>query len=133
MGQKNFTPPISYIMYPNKLEYAIKSILTAKSHGSTTHTALFGLEPQNSHRTSSTYVDALKHRLKAAYELATQEAHKARVRQKETFDHKVKGAVMEPSDRVLVKTAWLTRKTQKLQSMGRYLCRAFSDNLSISV
>ncbi|VDI19928.1 Hypothetical predicted protein [Mytilus galloprovincialis] len=47
------------------------------------------------------YVDAMKQRLKKAYELATRSARTAQERQKSGYDKKVRGAILQPGDRVL--------------------------------
>jgi hypothetical protein len=45
----------------------------------------------------------LKDRLSQAYHLATEAAQKAREQQKEGYDIRIRGAVIKPGDRVLVK------------------------------
>jgi transposase InsO family protein len=63
----------------------------------------FGIDRNQGQATMSSYISALRERLKESYKLATASAHAARHRQKKHFDLKVRGAVIEPGDRVLVK------------------------------
>ena len=63
----------------------------------------FGLERNESAHSLSSYVDKMKNRLKTAYDLARAEATRAQQKQKKHFDLKVRGATIEPGDRVLVK------------------------------
>ena len=63
----------------------------------------FGLEINRPKQTLTQYVTSMKNRLKQAYEVATKEANKARQRQKGHYDLKIRGATLEPGDRVLVK------------------------------
>jgi hypothetical protein len=49
----------------------------------------------------------LKDRLSQAYHLATEAAQKAREKQKEGYDIRIRGAVIKPGDRVLVKVVSL--------------------------
>jgi transposase InsO family protein len=49
------------------------------------------------------YVDSLRKRLKEAYKIATRHADAARKKQKSNFDLRIRGALIEPGDRVLVK------------------------------
>ena len=63
----------------------------------------FGLEQNRKHHTMSGYMENLKKRLKDAYYLARKEADTSRKKQKTYFDYKVRGAALNPGDRVLVK------------------------------
>ena len=64
----------------------------------------FGLDSTDTDNVSLTkYVENLRSRLKASFELANAAADKARVKQKRHYDQKVRGAGIEVGDRVLVK------------------------------
>jgi hypothetical protein len=52
---------------------------------------------------SSKCISDLKDRLSQAYHLATEAAQKAREKQKEGYNIRIRGAVIKPGDRVLVK------------------------------
>ena len=54
-------------------------------------------------QTYGKYIAGLRDRLKAAYDLATREAEKSRGRQKRSYDHRPRAAVLNPVDRVLVR------------------------------
>ncbi|XP_060073436.1 uncharacterized protein LOC132553223 [Ylistrum balloti] len=56
-----------------------------------------------SSRSMTTYVDSLKDRLSKAYELASAYSQRRKIRQKDVYDSKVRGAVLAIGDRVLVK------------------------------
>ena len=63
--------------------------------------------------TRADYVDKLKSRLVYAYEAATNEAAKSAERQKKAYDEKVRSAVVDTGDHVLVRTVGL-KGPQKL-------------------
>lgn len=63
----------------------------------------FGLDINCKKEPATKYVDAMKQRLKKAYELATRSARTAQERQKSGYDKKVRGAILQPGDRVLVR------------------------------
>jgi hypothetical protein len=52
---------------------------------------------------STKYVETMKERMKKAYELASRSPRTAQERQKSGCDKKVRGAILQPGDRVLVK------------------------------
>lgn len=64
---------------------------------------MMGLENPDGEASLPRYVETLRKRLKDAYRLANANAERARKRQKGNFDLKVRGAVLHPGDRVLVK------------------------------
>ncbi len=63
---------------------------------------LFGLERADGKKMSS-YVESMKQRLNEAYDKASAASSQARRKQKVNYDHKARGAVISPGDRVLVK------------------------------
>ena len=63
----------------------------------------FGIDIGENHGSVSSYTRALKKRLKQSYELATSALRDSRLKQKEGYDLKVRGATIQPGDRVLVK------------------------------
>ena len=64
----------------------------------------FGLERQSERSGSLTkYIDNLKERLRKSYELASEAIRKSQERQKDNYDLKSRGVVLEVGDRVLVK------------------------------
>ena len=56
------------------------------------------------------YVENLKNSLKEAYELASAANQKAQQRQKQNYDLKVRSAILQPGDRVLVKITFFDGK-----------------------
>ena len=62
---------------------------------------------KDGHDTRADYVNKLRSRLTLAYETATKEAAKSAGRQKKMYDQKVRNAVIEPGDRVLVRNVGL--------------------------
>lgn len=64
---------------------------------------VFGLGQTTDGMPLSKYVENLKSRLRASYELATAAADKARAQQKRGYDKRTRGADVEVGDRVLVK------------------------------
>ena len=60
-------------------------------------------EEENQHCSRQKYAQDLRRRLQEAYELATEEADKARKRQKKNYDLRTRGAVIDVGDRVLVR------------------------------
>jgi transposase InsO family protein len=64
---------------------------------------VFGLATSTSGQTLTKYADGLRQRLKSAYNIAARNVEKAQVRQKKNYDLKVRGAIVQPGDRVLVK------------------------------
>ncbi|KAK3093792.1 hypothetical protein FSP39_020332 [Pinctada imbricata] len=80
---------------------------------------MFGREPrlpvdvvfgtnQSSPKTSlQDYIESLRSKLQHSYDLAQEHIKKAQTRQKKTYDIKVRGAILQPGDRVLTKiVAW---------------------------
>ncbi|KAK3108916.1 hypothetical protein FSP39_018571 [Pinctada imbricata] len=80
---------------------------------------MFGREPrlpvdvvfgtnQSSPKTSlNDYIESLRSKLQHSYDLAQEHIKKAQTRQKKTYDIKVRGAILQPGDRVLTKiVAW---------------------------
>ena len=63
---------------------------------------VLGVPEEEGQPTYCKYVEALRKRLQEAYKLATAEIEKAQSRQKRNYDRKVRGAVLEAGDRVLV-------------------------------
>jgi transposase InsO family protein len=63
----------------------------------------FGLEVEGKKEPSTKYVETMKERLKKAYELASRSPRTAQERQKSGCDKKVRRAILQPGDRVLVK------------------------------
>ncbi|VDH99417.1 Hypothetical predicted protein [Mytilus galloprovincialis] len=63
----------------------------------------FGIEDTGTKEPSTKYAEAMKERLKKAYELASRSAKTAQGRQKEGYDKRARGAILQPGDRVLVK------------------------------
>lgn len=64
----------------------------------------FGIERgEKQHVNHSKYIDELQTRLKSSYELATRSVDKARDKQKDHCDRRVRGATVQCGDRVLVK------------------------------
>jgi hypothetical protein len=61
------------------------------------------LFPSVCQQPSSKCISDLKDRLSQAYHLATEAAQKAREKQKEGYNIRIRGAVIKPGDRVLVK------------------------------
>ena len=55
------------------------------------------------HHSLTSYAEGLRKRLQESYEIATETTKKSQGRQKGGYDLKVRGAVIEPGDRVLVK------------------------------
>ena len=64
---------------------------------------VYGLNNRADQKTTTQYVENMKKRLQKSYELAANSAKKAQGRQKKAYDTKVRGAVLHPGDRVLVK------------------------------
>ncbi len=62
----------------------------------------FGLD-DDTKQPSTKYVDEMKDRLKKAYDLAARSIMTAQGRQKEGYDRRARGAILQPGDRVLVK------------------------------
>ena len=62
---------------------------------------------QAGNETRADYVDKLRSRLVFAYEADTKEAAKSTERQRMVYDQKVRSAVIEPGDRVLVRNVGL--------------------------
>ena len=76
--------------------------------------AFLGLWVNSSgNNTRADFVDKLKSRLTFAYKAATKEAAKNARRQKTAYDQRVRGAVVETGDRVLVRSVGL-KGPQKL-------------------
>ncbi|XP_033734289.1 uncharacterized protein LOC117323278 [Pecten maximus] len=63
----------------------------------------FGIERKEKSSSPCKYVDELRTRLKSAYDVATRSADKARGRQKENYDRRIRGSSILCGDRVLVK------------------------------
>ena len=63
----------------------------------------FGLETRDNNKTLTKYAEGLRNRLKHSYELASESIKKAQDKQKKGYDLKVRGAILQPGDRVLVK------------------------------
>ena len=63
----------------------------------------FGIEERDKKQPSTKYAEAMKERLKQAYDLAARSARTAQSRQKEGYDKRARGAILQPGDRVLVK------------------------------
>ncbi|XP_041350990.1 uncharacterized protein LOC121369973 [Gigantopelta aegis] len=63
----------------------------------------FGINTNQQHHSLTSYATALRERLQQSYELATEASKIAQGRQKGGYDMKVRGAVVQPGDRVLVK------------------------------
>ena len=85
-----------------------------ESTGQTPYLLMFGRNPRlpidvtlglhvEEQQPSSKCISDLKDRLSQAYHLATEAAQKAREKQKEGYDIRIRGAVIKPGDRVLVK------------------------------
>ncbi|XP_063438199.1 uncharacterized protein LOC134719148 [Mytilus trossulus] len=64
---------------------------------------VFGIENITTQKNTTKYVEQLKDRLRKSYELALRSAEKAQSRQKKGYDEKIRGAVLNTGDRVLVK------------------------------
>ena len=64
---------------------------------------VFGLESTGDQKSTTKYVEHMKQRLKKSYELAAASVKNAQNRQKKEYDIKVRGAMLHPGDRVLVK------------------------------
>ena len=64
--------------------------------------AVFGLQ-ENEIEPSSKYITELRKRISRAHELATEAATKARAKQRDAYNTKVRGGVIKVGDRVLVK------------------------------
>ena len=64
---------------------------------------VLGIESTGQTRTTTDYVKAMKKRLEESYRLANRSADASRTKQKKYYDLKVRGSVLEPGDRVLVK------------------------------
>lgn len=86
-----------------------------ESTGQTPYLLMFGRNPRlpidvtlglriDEQQPSSKCIAELRDHLSQAYQLATEAAEKARQKQKEGYDVKIRGAVIKPGDRVLVKT-----------------------------
>ncbi|KAK3093626.1 hypothetical protein FSP39_018280 [Pinctada imbricata] len=63
----------------------------------------FGLHREHPRTSLTKYVENMKERLRTSYKLASEAAKKAQDRQKEHYDLRARGAVLEVGDRVLVK------------------------------
>ena len=63
----------------------------------------FGVNTNKQHHSLTSYAEGLRKRLQESYEIATETTKKSQGRQKGGYDLKVRGAVIEPGDRVLVK------------------------------
>ncbi|XP_046558879.1 uncharacterized protein LOC124267929 [Haliotis rubra] len=63
----------------------------------------FGIETSQGHGSVSSYGDSLRKKLQEAYELAARASETAKDRQKTGYDLKVRGAIVQTGDRVLVK------------------------------
>ncbi|VDI65334.1 Hypothetical predicted protein, partial [Mytilus galloprovincialis] len=70
----------------------------------------FGLVKDKDRKPQTKYIHELKNRLVDAYKLASESAKKAHEKQKEHYDLKVRGAVVEKGDKVLVKKVALDGK-----------------------
>lgn len=68
------------------------------------------------------YVENLKKRLNQAYEIASANADKARKHQKRQFDRRIRGAVVCPGDRVLVKKVAFDPGKHKLEDRWESDC-----------
>lgn len=64
---------------------------------------VFGLEKGQNSKSYSSYISDLKQRLRDAYRVTTKVADKARKKQKMVYDAKIRGAVLQLGDRVLVR------------------------------
>ena len=68
---------------------------------------MFRTQPTPARTSQRKYIETLKTRLKESYHLAQEHIKKAQTRQKKTYDVRVRSAVLQPGDRVLVKiVAW---------------------------
>ena len=63
----------------------------------------FGIETNRDDQTLTSYAGAMKKRLEQSYKIATQASKTAQGHQKSGYDLKVRGAVIQPGERVLVK------------------------------
>ena len=63
----------------------------------------FGLGDDISTVPKTKYAEDIQDRLRKAYDIASRNARKAQEQQKSGYDKRVKGAVLHPGDRVLVK------------------------------
>ena len=63
----------------------------------------FGIEDSYQKQPSTKYAEAMKDRLRKAYDLAARSARTAQSRQKQGYDKRARGAILQPGDRVLVK------------------------------
>lgn len=64
----------------------------------------FGLGEDGDRVPKTKYAEEMQHRLKTVYDIASKNINNAQIKQKSGFDKKIKGAVLKPGDRVLVKT-----------------------------
>ena len=70
----------------------------------------FGVKTNKQHHSLTSYAECLRKRLQESYEIATETTKKSQGRQKGGYDLNVRGAVIEPGDRVLplrVSINWL--------------------------
>nr|KAG5697948.1 hypothetical protein BaRGS_030261 [Batillaria attramentaria] len=65
---------------------------------------VFGLHRDKETQDHSAYVADLRQRLKKSYDTAIKVANEARRKQKTNYDIRTRGAVLQPGDRVLVRT-----------------------------
>ena len=66
--------------------------------------SFFGLDRHPESKNQSSYVTDLKQRLQEAYKAATKASGDAQHRQKCLYDLKIRGATLQPGDRVLVRS-----------------------------
>jgi transposase InsO family protein len=64
---------------------------------------VFGIERNPGSKNTTAYVADLKQRLQDAYKKASEATERAQGRQKQQYDQRVRGALLEPGDRVLVR------------------------------
>ena len=77
---------------------------------------LFGLHTEVGSRNQRDYVDRWKRGMEEAYAIAAQNAKKSAERGKKYYDTKVRGAVLQPGERVLIKNLTPRGGTGKLRN-----------------
>lgn len=64
---------------------------------------IFGTETQDAHKSHLQYVIKWRKAMTEAYELASTKSNEGGARAKQRYDHRVRGVVLQPGDRVLVR------------------------------
>jgi hypothetical protein len=83
---------------------------------------VFGIERNPGSKSTTAYVTELKQRLQDAYKKASEATERAQGPQKQQYDQRVRGALLEPGDRVLVRRTAFDGKHKLAYKLEHDVC-----------